>query len=66
MDTSENFGAAAKAAATQLPTLSAEQRIAALEAAIAGLQANASDIFAANEKDLAAAKEAGQPARWQQ
>lgn len=59
MDTSENFGAAAKVAATQLPTLSAEQRIAALEAAIAGLQANASEIFAANEKDLAAAKEAG-------
>ena len=59
MDTTENFGAAAKAASTQLPTLSAEQRIAALEAAIAGLQANAAEIFAANETDLANAKAAG-------
>jgi glutamate-5-semialdehyde dehydrogenase len=59
MDTTENFGAAAKAASTQLPTLSAEQRIAALKAAIAGLQANAAEIFAANETDLANAKAAG-------
>ncbi len=59
MDTSDNFGAAAKAASIQLPTLSAEQRIQALEAVITNLQKNSKFIFAANAEDLSAAKENG-------
>lgn len=53
------LGRAARAAATDLATTSSDQRNAALAAAAAALRSGSTAILAANEKDMAAAKEHG-------
>lgn len=53
------LGQAARAAATDLATTSGDQRNAALAAAAAALRGGSTAILAANEKDMAAAKERG-------
>lgn len=53
------LGQAARAAATELATTSGDQRNAALAAAAAALRSGSTAILAANEKDMAAAKERG-------
>ncbi len=53
------LGQAARAAATDLATTSGDQRNAALAAAAAALRGGSTTILAANEKDMAAAKERG-------
>ncbi|MCO4811291.1 MAG: glutamate-5-semialdehyde dehydrogenase [Gammaproteobacteria bacterium] len=53
------LGRAARAAATDLATTSSDQRNAALAAAAAALRSGSTAILAANEKDMAAAKERG-------
>ena len=53
------LGQAARAAATDLATTSGDQRNAALAAAAAALRSGSTAILAANEKDMAAAKERG-------
>ena len=55
----EMLGARAKAASRVLMTAPTATKNAALEAAAQALEAQTSAILAANEKDLAAAKEAG-------
>lgn len=52
-----SIGAAAKAASRVIGTSSAKTRDAALSAIAAALEARSEEIFAANEKDLAAARE---------
>ncbi len=54
-----SIGAAAKAASRVIGTSSAKTRDAALSAIAAALEARSEEIFAANEKDLAAARENG-------
>ena len=54
-----SIGAAAKAASRVIGTSSAKTRDAALRAIAAALEARSEEIFAANEKDLAAARENG-------
>jgi glutamate-5-semialdehyde dehydrogenase len=53
------LGQAGRAAATVLATTSGEQRNAALTAAAAALRSGSAAIIAANEKDMAAAKDRG-------
>src|SRR5210317_2174545 len=53
------LGQAGRAAATALATASGEQRNTALAAAAAALRSGSTAILAANEKDMAAAKERG-------
>ncbi|MDH3861279.1 MAG: glutamate-5-semialdehyde dehydrogenase [Gammaproteobacteria bacterium] len=53
------LGQAARAAATDLATTSGDQRNAALAAAAVALRRGSTAILAANEKDMAAAKERG-------
>ena len=53
------LGQAARAAATDLATTSGDQRNAALAAAAAALRRGATAILAANEMDMAAARERG-------
>lgn len=53
------LGQAARAAATELATTSGDQRNVALAAAAAALRSGSTAILAANEKDMAAAKERG-------
>ncbi|MDH3812637.1 MAG: glutamate-5-semialdehyde dehydrogenase [Gammaproteobacteria bacterium] len=53
------LGRAARAAATDLATTSGDQRNAALAAAAVALRRGSTAILAANEKDMAAAKERG-------
>ena len=53
------LGQAARAAATDLATTSGDQRNAALAAAAVALRSGSTAILAANEKDMAAAKERG-------
>lgn len=53
------LGQAARAAASDLATTSGDQRNAALAAAAAALRSGSTAILAANEKDMAAAKERG-------
>jgi len=53
------LGRTARATATELATTSSDQRNAALAGAAAALRSGSTGILAANEKDMAAAKERG-------
>jgi glutamate-5-semialdehyde dehydrogenase len=58
-ETMTALGRASRSAATLLATASTEARNAALAAAAAELRKNAAEIIAANDKDMAAARERG-------